>query len=87
MMCKIINCQESKTEGPGEGNRQLTRLPQSNCREFGLGCKSEDALEELARLPHARAGSAGVTLLGPDSVGSSRPWGLELARVAQGGES
>lgn len=81
MMCKIINCRESKTEGPGEGNRQLIRLPQSNCREFGLGCKSEDALKELARLPHRRAGSARVALLGPDCAGSLRPWYSEPAQA------
>lgn len=68
LMRKIIHCWKAR-QGRGEGNGHLTRLPQTNCREFGLGDKSEDALV-LARLPHRRAARPGVALLGPDSIGS-----------------
>ena len=83
LMRKIINY-------PGEGNGQLTRLPQSKGTEFGQGGKCEGAFEELERLPHGRAG---VVLSGPHTVRSPRPWGSELAsapadtRAAGGRES
>lgn len=58
LMRNIMNCLESRRGGPGSGGGQLTRPPQPNRRDSGLGGKAEDALEELARLPRRRAGSA-----------------------------